>query len=42
MAINSETIMVSLSGVRNGEATSVAIIVAPTGRYSRSGVETRV
>ena len=29
-------------GLQCDEATSVAIIVAPTGRYSRSGVETRV
>ncbi|MNH21712.1 hypothetical protein D3C79_815330 [compost metagenome] len=42
MARNSETIMVSLNGVRNGEATSVAIIVALAGRCSRSGAETRV
>ena len=37
-----ETIIVSFSGVRNGDDTSVAIIVAPTGRYWRSGVETKV
>ncbi|VVN13460.1 hypothetical protein PS623_03914 [Pseudomonas fluorescens] len=42
IARNSETIMVSLNGVRNGEATSVAIIVALAGRWSRSGAETRV
>ncbi|MNZ83666.1 hypothetical protein D3C78_1024010 [compost metagenome] len=32
MLRNSETIRVSLNGVRNGEATPVAIIVAPSGR----------
>ncbi|MNF93828.1 hypothetical protein D3C84_765190 [compost metagenome] len=42
MARNSETIIVSFSGVRNGDDTSVAIIVAPAGRYARSGVETKV
>lgn len=42
IARNSETIIVSFSGVRNGDDTSVAIIVAPAGRYWRSGVETKV
>ncbi|MNT97573.1 hypothetical protein D3C72_2399250 [compost metagenome] len=42
MARNSATTMVSLNGVRKGEATSVAIMVAPSGRYWRSGAETRV
>ncbi|MNH46322.1 hypothetical protein D3C79_1090560 [compost metagenome] len=42
IARNSDTIMVSFSGVRNGDDTSVAIIVAPAGRYARSGVETKV
>ena len=32
----------SLNGVRNGEATSVAIIVLPSGRRSRRGSARRV
>ncbi len=32
MPRNSDTTRVSLNGVRNGEATPVAIIVAPSGR----------
>ena len=32
IARNSETIMVSFNGVRKGDETSVAIIVAPAGR----------
>jgi hypothetical protein len=35
IARNSDTIMVSLNGVRNGEATSVAIIVALAGRCAQ-------
>ncbi|MNE89322.1 hypothetical protein D3C80_1867240 [compost metagenome] len=42
IAINRDTIMVSLKGVRNGDATSVAIIVAPAGKLARSGAETMV
>lgn len=34
--------MVSFNGVRKGDETSVAIIVAPAGKYARSGVETKV
>lgn len=42
MARNSATTMVSLNGARNGEATSVAIMLVPSGRKRRNGSETRV
>ncbi len=42
MARNSATTMVSLNGARNGEATSVAIMLVPSGRKRRNGSETSV
>ncbi|MNT11556.1 hypothetical protein D3C72_1464460 [compost metagenome] len=37
---NTETIIVSLIGVKNGEATSVAIMLAPAGNCLISGADT--
>ena len=42
MLTNRAMTMVSLSGARNAEAGSMAIIVAPSGRKRRSGSDTRV
>ena len=41
MAIKMASTRLSLNGVRNGEATPVAIIVEPAGINSRSGAETK-
>ncbi|MNV89712.1 hypothetical protein D3C71_1840300 [compost metagenome] len=42
MATNSAHIAVSLNGVRNGEVTLVAIMLAPSGRKRRKGSEISV
>ena len=41
MAMNSDTTSVSLKGARNGEVTSVEIMVAPSGRTRRIGSEAK-